>query len=77
MSKTLEPNPPLTQESLRAEATSMEKLRRELAGGTATPSRMAEFAKRHPSSKRLLVGTGGIDLSEFLSYPLAHWLELE
>ena len=38
---------------------------------------LAEFVKRHPSAKRLLVGTGGIDLSEFLSYPLAHWLELE
>lgn len=36
---------------------------------------LAEFAKQHPSSQSLLVGTGGVDLTEFLSYPLTHWLE--
>ncbi len=35
------------------------------------------FADQHPTSRRLLVGTGGIDLTEFLSYPLAHWLDTE
>ena len=35
------------------------------------------FAKQHPTSKQLLVGTGGIALTEFLSYPLAHWLDTE
>ena len=33
-----------------------------------------EFAKQHSTSKPLLVGTGGIELTEFLSYPLVHWL---
>ena len=32
------------------------------------------FAQQHPDAQRLLVGTGGVDLTEFLSYPLAHWL---
>lgn len=36
---------------------------------------MDEFAKRHPGSQKILVGTGGVDLTEFLSYPLTHWLE--
>jgi predicted AAA+ superfamily ATPase len=36
---------------------------------------LEEFAKQHPGSKPLLVGTGGIALTEFLSYPLTHWLE--
>lgn len=38
---------------------------------------LTEFVKQHPSSKPLLVGTGGIELTEFLSYPLAHWLGWE
>ena len=33
------------------------------------------FAKQHPGSKRLVVGAGNIDLTEFLSLPLTHWLE--
>ena len=33
------------------------------------------FAKQHADSKCMVVGTGNIDLTEFLSYPLAHWLE--
>jgi predicted AAA+ superfamily ATPase len=36
---------------------------------------LAEFAKQHPTCKLLLVGPGGIELTEFLSYPLNHWLE--
>ena len=36
---------------------------------------MDEFAKQHAGSKTLLVGTGGVNLTEFLSYPLTHWLE--
>ena len=36
---------------------------------------MEEFAKQHPGSNCLLVGDGGIGLTEFLSYPLSHWLE--
>ncbi len=36
-----------------------------------------EFAKQHPASKSLLVGPGGVDLTEFLSYPLVHWLDVE
>lgn len=35
------------------------------------------FTKCHPAAKPLLVGTGGVALTEFLSYPLAHWLESE
>ena len=38
---------------------------------------LTEFVKQHPTGKPLLVGTGGIELPEFLSYPLAHWLDLE
>lgn len=34
-----------------------------------------EFAKQHPSSHRLLVGANGVDLTEFFSHPLAHWLD--
>ncbi len=33
------------------------------------------FAEAFPGCKTLIVGDGGIDLSEFLSYPAAHWLE--
>jgi hypothetical protein len=38
---------------------------------------LTEFVKQHPTGKPLLVGTGGVELPEFLSYPLAHWLDLE
>ncbi|NJD33844.1 MAG: ATP-binding protein [Betaproteobacteria bacterium] len=33
------------------------------------------FAEAFPGCKTLIVGEGGIDLSEFLSNPAAHWLE--
>jgi len=33
------------------------------------------FAKAFPGCNTLIVGEGGIDLSEFLSYPAAHWLK--
>ena len=33
------------------------------------------FAQQHTDCRRLLVGAGGVELTEFLSYPLAHWLE--
>ena len=33
------------------------------------------FVKQHPASKRLVVGAGSINFTEFLSYPLTHWLE--
>lgn len=33
------------------------------------------FAQQHGDCRRLLVGAGGVELTEFLSYPLAHWLE--
>ena len=33
------------------------------------------FAQQHTDCRCLLVGAGGIDLTEFLSYPLSHWLE--
>ena len=32
------------------------------------------FANQHKDCHRLLVGRGGVDLPEFLSYPLSHWL---
>lgn len=32
------------------------------------------FAQRNPTAKTILVGTGGIPLAEFLSYPAEHWL---
>ncbi len=40
-------------------------------------SGLNEFVKQHPACKPLLVGMGGVELTEFLSYPLAHWLDLE
>lgn len=40
-------------------------------------SGLEEFSKQHPNCKPLLVGAGGVDLTEFLSYPLAHWLEAQ
>lgn len=33
------------------------------------------FCKHHPNAKPLLVGATGIQLAEFLSHPLGHWLE--
>lgn len=39
-------------------------------------SGLEEFSKQHPAARPLLVGAGGIDLTEFLSYPLTHWLDL-
>lgn len=36
---------------------------------------MDEFARQHAGSNKLVVGTGGVNLTEFLSYPLTHWLE--
>ena len=36
-----------------------------------------EFARQHPRSKSLLVGHGGVNIAEFLSYPLRHWLATE
>jgi len=49
----------------------------EVKSGTSVGARggMAEFAKQHTGSNTLLVGTGGVNLTEFLSYPLTHWLE--
>jgi predicted AAA+ superfamily ATPase len=32
------------------------------------------FSDQHKDCHRLLVGAGGVDLTEFLSYPLSHWL---
>ena len=36
---------------------------------------MEKFAKQHPGTQSLLVGGGGVDLTEFLSSPLTHWLD--
>ncbi|MDX8399344.1 MAG: ATP-binding protein [Gallionellaceae bacterium] len=44
---------------------------------SANPSRargLEVFAQRNPSAKTILVGTGGVPLAEFLSYPAEHWL---
>jgi predicted AAA+ superfamily ATPase len=38
---------------------------------------LAEFVKQHTHATPLLVGTGGVELTEFLSYPLAHWLDAQ
>jgi predicted AAA+ superfamily ATPase len=38
---------------------------------------LAEFVKQHTQATPLLVGTGGVELTEFLSYPLAHWLDAQ
>lgn len=49
----------------------------EVKSGASTGklSGLHEFVKQHPTSKSLLVGSGGVELTEFLSYPLAHWLD--
>lgn len=51
----------------------------EVKSGTSTGklSSLEEFAKQHPRCQPLLVGAGGVDLTEFLSYPLAHWLDAQ
>ncbi len=36
---------------------------------------LQSFAAQHTDCRCLLVGAGGVALTEFLSYPLAHWLE--
>lgn len=36
---------------------------------------LGAFAEQHTGCRRLLVGGDGVELTEFLSYPLAHWLE--
>lgn len=33
------------------------------------------FCKQHPHAKPLLVGANAIQVTEFLSYPLSHWLD--
>ena len=45
------------------------------AAATGQLRGLEEFCKQHHHCKRLLVGVGGVDLTEFLSYPLAHWLD--
>jgi len=40
-------------------------------------SGLSAFTKQHQACRPLLVGTGGVGLTEFLSYPLAHWLDLD
>jgi predicted AAA+ superfamily ATPase len=46
------------------------------SGSSVGPLRgIDEFSRQHPGSQSLLVGTGGVELTEFLSYPLAHWLD--
>ncbi len=51
----------------------------EVKSGTSIGSLggMDAFAKQHDGSRKLLVGTGGVSLIEFLSYPLTHWLEAQ
>lgn len=36
---------------------------------------LSAFANQHPHCRPLLVGAGGVPLTEFLSHPLSHWLE--
>lgn len=49
----------------------------EVKSGTSTGALrgMTEFAQQYTPSQTLLVGTGGVGLTEFLTYPLVHWLE--
>lgn len=35
---------------------------------------LAEFCKRNPHAKKILVGGDGISIAEFLTYPAEHWL---
>jgi hypothetical protein len=37
-------------------------------------SGLDEFCRRYPHAKRLVVGTGGLPLAEFLSHPAEYWL---
>jgi len=48
----------------------------EVKSGTLSGSLggLTAFVKQHPAAKPLLVGANGIALTEFLSYPLTHWL---
>lgn len=47
------------------------------AASTGKLTGLEEFASQHTRCKPLLVGAGGVDLTEFLSYPLAHWLDAQ
>jgi predicted AAA+ superfamily ATPase len=49
----------------------------EVKSGSArqTHAGMAEFRKRYPDSRPLLVGAGGIPIEEFLKTPIQHWLQ--
>jgi predicted AAA+ superfamily ATPase len=38
-------------------------------------SGLEKFSQQFKPSQTLLIGTGGVDLTEFLAYPLTHWLE--
>ena len=51
----------------------------EVKSGASTGklSGLHEFVKQHPACKSLLVGAGGVELTEFLSYPLVHWLDAQ
>ena len=45
------------------------------SGKVASQQRgLAEFARRHPGSTSLLVGTERLPVGEFLRYPAAHWV---
>ncbi len=48
----------------------------EVKGGSSigSLSGLSEFAHQHRNSQTLCVGPGGVALTEFLSYPLSHWL---
>jgi len=37
-------------------------------------SGLVEFQRRYPHATCLIVGTGGIEFTEFLSHPAEHWL---
>ena len=39
------------------------------------PKGLAHFADKHTACRSLVVGTGGVALTEFLAYPLVHWLD--
>lgn len=42
---------------------------------TGTLGGLESFCQHHPQAKPLLVGAHGVPLTEFLSYPLSHWLD--
>lgn len=60
-----------------ADAVRLTAIEVKSAASSGKLSGLEEFAKQHPRCNSLLVGAGGVALTEFLSCPLTHWLDAQ